>query len=263
MRPVLDRRAQRVLRRLPVTTVYSALELLLLGLLAVQVARLIYAIVTPVGPVGDWRPTPPAAPASPAVLGTFDPFFRLSDSAGPVVVTSLNLKLFGVRSDQASGRGSAIIGLPDGTQASFAVGEEIVSGVTLKAVAFDNVTIARGGTEEQIFLDQSSPATTVAPGPASAITAAPPPPLAGQIQAIPRMEAGAVDGVIIQPTGSGDAFRAAGLQPGDVVVAVNGTRITSADSARALGQSLAGGAAATIEVERGGRNVTLTIPGAR
>ena len=73
-------------------------------------------------------------------------------------MTSLNLKLYGVREDRATGRGAAIIALPDGRQLSFAVGEEIMPGVTLTAVGFDNVTISRGGAAEQIFLDQSGPA---------------------------------------------------------------------------------------------------------
>ena len=67
-------------------------------------------------------------------------------AAGPTVVTSLNLKLYGVREDRATGRGSAIIALPDGRQMSFAVGEEVMPGVTLTAVGFDNVTISRNGT---------------------------------------------------------------------------------------------------------------------
>src|SRR5687767_13318347 len=89
---------------------WTLLEAALLALIAVQTARLIWTAVTPVGPLGDWRPAglPPAA-ASAAALGDFDPFFRLSGSGGTVTVTSLNLKLFGIRQDQASGQGSAII----------------------------------------------------------------------------------------------------------------------------------------------------------
>ena len=37
-------------------------------------------------------------------------------------------------------------------------------GVVLESVAFDNVTIDRGGTSEQIFLDQSTPAPAPPPG---------------------------------------------------------------------------------------------------
>jgi general secretion pathway protein C len=166
MRLALDPRSRRLLRRVPRTTVYSALELVLLSLLAMQCARLVWTIVTPVDPIGDWK-APSALrvplPGSQALLGGFDPFFRLSDGNAPLVVTSLNLKLFGVREDRASGRGSAIIATPEGQQRSFAVGEEIVPGVTLVSVGFDSVTISRGGAQEQLFLDQSATTPVVAP----------------------------------------------------------------------------------------------------
>ena len=127
---------------------YSAGELLLLAGLAAQTARLLYAIVTPVGPLGDWRPAQLVIPVDPAaLLASFDPFFRVSGAggSGPAVVTSLPLKLFGIRLNEATARGSAIIAGPDGLQRSVDVGEEIVPGVTLKAVAFDHVTVSRGG----------------------------------------------------------------------------------------------------------------------
>jgi general secretion pathway protein C len=165
---------------MPHTTAYSALELILLSLLAMQCARLVWTIVTPVDPIGDWKAASALRPAaaSPSLLGSFDPFFRLSGDNAPVVVTSLNLKLFGVREDRASGRGSAIISTPDGQQKSFAVGEEIVPGVTLVAVGSDSVTISRSGTQEQLFLDQSTPAGTTsspATGTAPPVIVAPPP----------------------------------------------------------------------------------------
>ena len=183
MRLALDPRARRLLRRMPRTTVYSALELVLLSLLAMQCARLVWTIATPVDPVGDWQAASALrpAPASSGLLGSFDPFFRLSGDNSPLVVTSLNLKLFGVREDRASGRGSAIISTPDGRQRSFAVGEEIVPGVTLVAVGPDSVTINRSGTQEQLFLDQSTPAPTAptgappAPAPAQPVVVVPPP----------------------------------------------------------------------------------------
>ena len=109
MRLALDPRARRLLRRLPRNTVYSAMELILLSLLAVQCARLVWTLVAPLGPVGDWKAGSalrPVTPGASAVLSDFDPFFRLSGGGGaPVMVTSLNLKLFGVREDRASGRG--------------------------------------------------------------------------------------------------------------------------------------------------------------
>ncbi|ARS26474.1 type II secretion system protein N [Sphingomonas sp. KC8] len=271
-----DRRAQRLLRRLPRYTAYNVAEIILIGLLAIQGARLIYAAVTPVGPVGEWRADDQGATpvAAVSILGTFDPFFRLSDANGPVVVTALDIKLFGTRADQASGRGSAIIGLPDGTQASFAVGDEILPGVMLKAVSFDSITVTRGGSDELVYLDQSTPVETVAAGaptgtgpglagipPGLAIAGAPPPPLAlmDETQATPRVQGGAVTGIVLQPKGGGNAFRAAGLLPGDVLVSVGGQAVADAAAAGQLQSRLAQGGEVAVEVERGGRIVALRV----
>ncbi|MFN3945441.1 MAG: type II secretion system protein N [Allosphingosinicella sp.] len=257
--------AGRLLRRLPRTTAFSLVELLLLTLLAYQCARLLWALVTPIGPVGDWKAASRIGPPATAALGDFDPFFRLSGAAGPAVVTSLDLKLYGVREDRASGRGSAIIGSADGAQSSYAVGDEIMPGVTLAAVGFDHVTISRGGVLEQIYLDQSPEAEVVATEPAAAPAtdlAAPPaqaeaaPAPGGRpINFRPRQSGGRVTGILVAPGGDGSAFRAAGFQPGDVIVAVNGRRIESADQLRALGA----GGELNILVERAGTAVPLRV----
>ncbi|HEX8578810.1 MAG TPA: type II secretion system protein N [Allosphingosinicella sp.] len=280
MRLALDSHRQLLLRRVPRTNVYTLAELGLLSLLAVQCARLVWAFATPLGPVGDWRPAQvQTAQPGTALLGSFDPFFRLT-GGGPVVVTSLSLKLFGVRQDEASGRGSAIIALPDGTQRSFAVGDEIMPGVKLEAVAFDNVTIARGGASEQLFMDQSKPAQAAGTTPVPAPVAVPnapapapaqplpvvtvptvrvPPPLANQISFQPRLNGSQVTGVTLSPQNGGAAFRAAGLQPGDVLIAVNGQRITSAEQLGALRDQLSGARGASVQVERGGRVTRIQL----
>lgn len=248
---------------------FGIVEYGLIALVAVQAARLIWALATPLGPLGDWRPpaalnTPPPAGA----LGAFDPFFRLAETSGPAVVTGLNLQLFGVREDRATGRGSAIIGLPDGSQRSFAVGEELIPGVTLAEVGFDSVTIDRAGTREQIFLDQSQPAPAANPQgqsgqppapaatvPAPTATAAP---AAMPLQFAPRMTDNQVNGLLVSPGGDGGrAFRAAGFQPGDAIVAVNGQRVVSAQQAEAMLRAAGGGA--TLTVDRGGRNVQISV----
>lgn len=252
-------------------SLYSLAELTLIALIAVQLARFFWLLVTPLGPIGEWRPPALlAAPPATARLGDFDPFFRLAGAGGPVAVTALNLRLFGVREDQATGRGSAIIALPDGTQSSYGVGEEIMPGVTLTAVAADNVTISRNGVMEQLFLDQSTPApgatpappqpgTTpaaqpmvVAPAPAPAPGLAPPP-----IQLQPRVSDNQITGLAVSPGGDGQAFRAAGFAAGDVITSVNGQRVTSAEQALALVRQAGGQAAVTVD--RGGRQVSLTV----
>jgi general secretion pathway protein C len=186
--PQQGRVRRLVVRRLPRTNVYSIAELLLLVLLAVQAARLVYTLVTPVGPIGAWQP-PGAARSSPVLsadLAAFDPFFRLAPASGaPAVVTSLSLQLFGVREDRATGRGSAIVATPDGTQRSYLVGEEIMPGVTLVSVGFDNVTISRGGAREQLFLHQpGAPGNTNIPAPASPVVTVSPPGRPAQLPVI-------------------------------------------------------------------------------
>lgn len=155
-----DRRAIGLLRQLPRRYAYSGLEVALLTLLALQLARLVWAVLTPVAPLGDWRPaaTVAAAPTEAPVMRDFDAFFRSSADSGPVAVTSLALTLLGTRVDTVSGRGSAIID-SNGVQSSFLVGEEVMPGVRLAAVDFDNVTVDRSGTREKLYLDQSAPAT--------------------------------------------------------------------------------------------------------
>lgn len=258
---------------------WTLLEIALLALVALQCARLIWTALTPVGPLGGWQSTAAVRTDSPdAILGTFDPFFRLSGAAGPVTVTSLNLKLFGIRQDQASGRGSAIIAASDGQQRSVGVGEEIEPGVTLKSVDFDSVTISRGGADEQLFMDQSQAPATVTPTAPSAPSAPAPPvvnpsssvepggppvppsrPQPTEVSAVPRMNGTQLTGVTVQPRGNGEGFRALGLAPGDVVIAVNGRRIRSAEQAQGMTAELAS-ARVSLQVERDGR-VLLLRPG--
>lgn len=159
-----DQRAAKLLRQLPQRYAYTGAELLVLTLLAFQLARLSWAVLTPVEPLGDWRPATgtPAAPAEAAVMRDFDAFFRTTADTGPVAITSLNLNLLGTRVDTVSGRGSAIID-SNGVQASFLVGEEVMPGVRLEAVDFDNVTITRSGAREKLYLDQSASAPAATP----------------------------------------------------------------------------------------------------
>ncbi len=277
MRLKFDARARAILRRLPVVNVYSFAELLLLAGLAAQCARLAWAIATPVAPLGDWRPAEPTVPGSPGdILRGFDPFFRISGAQQPATVTALNLKLFGTRIDEAMGRGSAIIAGPDNVQKSISVGEEVAPGAVLKSVAFDHVTIERGGVPEDLFLDQSggAPAApdTVDDTLADTETAAP---LTGSTPAsakgitmqqfqsdigfVPRIDGGRVSGLTVRSQGSGNAFRAAGLRDGDVVTALGGKPVTSPNDIQSAVAGFANGGTVPITVERGGQTLSLSV----
>lgn len=268
------------MRRLPPISLQTGIELGLILLIVVQLARLVWLAVTPLGPIGDYRGAPSTDSATaPTALAGFDPFFRMT-TGGPVVVTSLTLKLHGVREDRATGRGSAIIALPNGTQSSYAVGDEIVPGVTLAAVGSDSVTINRNGASEQVFLDQSQSAAPAVTAPPT-VTRPPPPGqaqspirmpvpantpaprrISGAAEPAPRFQArqsnGRVNGISVNAAGDGGhALRAIGFVEGDVIVSVNGQRVTSMEQARALARR--SGGESTIIVNRGGRAVPLRV----
>ena len=265
----LDARARRILRRLPVVNVYSLAELLLIAALSVQSARLLWALVTPVSPLGDWRPADVVVPGRPAdILAGFDPFFRLEAQQGPATVTSLQLTLFGIRVNEASGGGSAIVAGPDAVQKSVAVGEEIQPGVVLKSVSFDHITIARGAADEDLFMVQSdapppSPdAIQPSPGgnaPASAGTGIQIGQLKSEIGFIPRIDNGRVSGLVVRPQGTGVAFRQAGLREGDVLTSIGGRPVSGPDDLDRIATDFAKGGNIPVTVERGSETLPLAI----
>jgi general secretion pathway protein C len=128
----------------------------------VVAARGLWLAITPAGPLGV--PAPAAAVAAPPALALAgsDPFFPQGQAAADAV-SGLDLALLGTRVDAASGRGSAIIATPDGKQLSFGVGDEIMPGVRLVAVAFESVTLDRSGAREQLYIDQSGGEADAAP----------------------------------------------------------------------------------------------------
>lgn len=233
-------------------------EIMLLALVAWQFARLFWTAVTPATPIGNWQPAPAPARLDRSLLGSFDPFFR-EVVAEDGAVSSLALVLSGTRVDIVSGRGSAIIASADGVQTSFSVGETIEPGVTLKSVGFDSVTIDRGGTIEKLFIDQSAGVSPVTPALATSATASQTGTrLAADVNVSPRLLGTTLTGYVLTPKGSGAAFAAAGLQPGDVLVSVDGATVTSLKDVAGLTQQLEAGGI-DITVERSGRPVTLRI----
>ena len=229
-------------------------EGLVLAGVGLAAARLIWLAAMPAGPVGEWPGQQAAAPLL-AVLPAVDPFNKGGAAAGEAVVSDLDLVLAGTRVDGASGRGSAIIAAADGVHQSFAVGDEVIPGVRLVAVAFDSVTLARDGVNETLFLDQSSGPAPVVPADGAAPAR---PRLLADLALVPRLEGTRVTGFILNPKGSGQAFAAAGLQASDVLVAVDGQSVAQTRDPAMLAQRLDGGGA-QVTIERGGKPMTFRI----
>ncbi len=267
-RGLLQKAADSLVLALRRVTPADAIVAVALIFATIQAARMFWAVMTPIAPIGDWRPSPVnVVPASErgALFGGFDPFFRtaqtMSDSD---VVTSLPLTLFGIRTNEASGGGSAIIAGADGVQNSWSVGETIMPGATLHAVAFDHVVISNNGVLEKLYIDQSVPAENVTPdtlAPTPELTSEPTAKLNAQTlqQSIglnPRNEGGKVTGLVVSAKDDGTMLSAAGLQKGDVITSVNGRPVSAAAE---LASQLRPGARLTLEIERGAQKLPVAL----
>jgi general secretion pathway protein C len=255
-------------------SVATAVDVFLILAVAGASVVVLWAMIRPLGPVGRWQAARTVAvPADPNLLTRFDPFFRDGGSAGAAAVTSLPLKLFGIRLDQAMGRGSAIIATPEGVQSSYGVGEEIVPGVKLKSVAFDHVVLERGGVEEQLFIDQSvaapvagTPGAPVTPAPSGAPAASAqttPQALAEGIAFTPRADKSAAPGLIVAPKGSGTLFAQTGLVQGDVVTQINGQPVREASDIADAVVRVPPGGRLTFMIERNGTTMNVSAGGAK
>lgn len=186
------------------------------------------------------------------------------------------MRLYGLRSDGAGG-GSAIIGLADGRQVSVGVGEEVEPGLVLRGVGADHVTLARGASVSRLIFSDvplgvapvppppPGPQTvtpTPAPAPAPAMAAGAsvdPARLMTQAGLRPRMRGARLDGFTVSGSGDPAVLRAAGLQAGDVILAVNGQALDSLERIAALRGQLANSSGAELRIERDGQVQTSTL----
>lgn len=269
--PLHEPMRDRLVARLP-----AALEMAVLALLALQAARLIWLAVTPLGPVGGGEVAAPAREPM-ASLPTADVFFRSTAStAGPASLEALGLRLFGVRSDGTRGGGGAILATSDGAQAAFRTGDEVARGVVLASVGADHAILASGGQRHRIDLPHDTAGSGIA-APAGAAAALPTgvePQSAAQAGAaavdprqllaeagLRRTETDGVAGYRVIPRGDGALLRQAGLQPGDLLLSINGQPLTP-ERLGALNDELSDGGPAVIAFRRDGqtRSVSLQAP---
>ena len=262
--------------------VRTGVEIALAAALAVQLGQLVWIAVEPrdVTPAPPNRPATP--PADPSVFQRFDAFFRTGGQSSMAEATSAGsgqMRLYGVRAGGPGG-GSAIIGLADGRQISVGMGEEIEPGLILQGVAADHVTVARGPSLSRLTFSDipvgvappppppPGPQTVTPPsGPAPAAAAAGPSTAAevdparliAQAGLRPRMRGLRLDGFTVSGGGDGTALRAAGLRPGDVILAVNGQPLDSPQRIAGLRGQLTDSPSAELRYERDGAVRTTTI----
>ncbi|MEG2314237.1 MAG: type II secretion system protein N [Brevundimonas sp.] len=240
---------------------------LLVALVAtfVQLARALWVFVEP-EPQNAAAIEPVALDM--AVLNLVDPFFAEGQAAVEATNDNGGFNLFGVSAD-GSGGGSAIIGLPDGTQVSVAAGEEVTSGAVLKTVNPDHVIVAMNGrflrvgfpempVEQTQASQEETPAADAEQAPAQAALVDPTK-LVAEAGLRPKLEGLSIKGLQVSASENATQLTAAGLQDGDIILSVNGTALTSPQAMSTLRQRLSNAATAEISYERGGQRRMTSI----
>ncbi|WP_115510428.1 type II secretion system protein N [Xanthomonas arboricola] len=246
----------------------SALACVLLALLALQCARVVWVVITPIGPLGTAEAATAAGADVPALRR--DVFYRsVPESSSDGVV------LHGVRAGGT--QAAAFLSNGDGRQGAYRIGDGVVAGVTVQAIASDHVLLRTGSGVRRLALVEST-ASAAATSPAATTTAAvggAPAVTSNVGTAAGTATAAAVDpqqllttaglrasedgsGFTVMPRGDGALLRQAGLAPGDVLTQLNG-RTLDAEHLRELQDELRDGQAATLTYRRDGQTHTMTL----
>jgi len=267
--------------------------LLLAMLIAWQLASLVWQWV-PVPESARWAPAPaapdlnppkPVASSDTLVSAHLFGEYRASAAGDAASLanapdTQLNFTLLGILAGSSDAESLALIAPEGGDEAPFRIGDDVSPGVTLQAIFPDRVILARGGRLETLRLDKDAPSNAgilnaaAASGDTEGTPAAAemlsqireqvmsdPSKAASFIRVQPIAGESGVRGYRVYPGPERAAFTAAGLKPGDVVTAINGTPLNDPGTALQLLQSLSGASAVSLAVERNGavQSVNLSL----
>jgi general secretion pathway protein C len=273
-----------------------AVELSLVVVLALFGARLVWVIASPSDSVAKYTERPLPSPmrgtsstlaisTDRSVLISENPFDQGESEliVQDVPETSLNLQLDGLRmSTEGGGAGNAIIRTPNGIGTNYRLGDQILPGVTLQRILSDRVIINRDGADEtlmlggrgaglsvisddsQIITDGGTAETAIGTNAESQKAAevagrlTGPDQLFGAINAGPVMTNGSLIGYRLNPIGSADIMRQAGLEPGDVLLQINGTSVVNLDMTDVIDR-ISAVQTAVLEVNRNGSQRTVRL----
>lgn len=194
--------------------------------------------------------------------------------------TTLSWVLKGVLSDRDPERSSAILSPQGQPEKLYRVGASLPGNVRLEQILSDRVILARDGKLETLRLKRDSAATSSKKAPsrpkpgASNATLTPdggvatidreawandPQRFLEVISASPVMQDGEMYGLEVNPGRQAAEFEAAGLMPGDVILAVEGTPVSEIQDYRDILQELGGSSSVSVSLERDGQPTEITI----
>ncbi len=253
--------------------------LVLVVVIAAQLAALLWRTLGS-GDDADVAPIPVDAGAAPVVdlpaIVNAHLFGIAKDSGDPsdAPATSANLALAGTLAGTDPSTGWAIIGATGQPARVYATGSALPGGTRLVAVYPDRVILDRGGARESLILPRLSG------GAGGAVSANYAPPVdqggltpddmvrqvMGQETTVnellrpqPVYAGGQLRGFRVYPGRDRTLFARTGLQPGDLVTAINGAALDDPqrglETLRGIGQ----GAAVTLTIDRNGQQQQLSI----
>lgn len=246
-------------------------EVAVVALLALQCARLLWLLLPP-APLGT-IPDGGAGLMAPRLERLSIDAFHPGAATGAIADTS-GLRLYATRGGAAGG--SAIVADRDGSQRSYAVGDEVAPGVVLAAVHADHAILESAGRRTELRFPvatasnrppaTAAPVATRAPAATTTLATDASPPVIDPAQLLAEAglrpvddgDGGSEAGYTVIPRGDGAILRQAGLQAGDVLLSVNGQALTPERYAE-LGDSLAGAATITLTYRRDGQVRTATL----
>ena len=267
--------------------------LLLLLLLAQQLASLLWTVI-PLPKSTAWSPAPgflaPAAgkPAfSVDALAGSHVFGQYQASASTASLanapdTQLNFTLLGILAGSSEAESRALIAKDSANEAAYAIGDDVASGVNLQAIFLDRVILSRNGRLETLRLDKDAPSNAPvfnvsgngaepqegSPAAAEMLSAikeqvvSDPSKAANFIRVQPITGDGGLKGYRVYPGPERAAFNAAGLKPGDVVTAINGTALNDPAQALQLLQSLSQAGGMSLTIDRNGVSQSVNVSAA-
>ncbi len=188
--------------------------------------------------------------------------------------STADLTLAGTIATENPQRGKAIIGNP-GQAKVYSVGQQ-VGGATLRWVYLDHVILDRNGSLETLALPRahlagespavarSAPPGSAAGSPAALPAPASQPPEGPVIDKIVDSETsnnglGEFLGIRVLPADNRATFYESGLKEGDIVVAVNGTKLADAAHAQEMWRQVSSGSTVTVMRSGKAQEVTLNL----
>jgi general secretion pathway protein C len=250
----------------------------LVVVLAAQAASLLWRLLSPADDAASGLPTveiaaAPAVDLTSIVNGHLFGIAAVAGDPSAAPATTANLVLAGTLAGSDPEQGWAIIGASAQAARVYAVGAALPGGSRLAAVYPDRVILERNGARESLSLPRLSGAAGPVPvayngGNAQGVSLAEgvrqllaqDPAAANEImRPQPVFAGGQLRGYRVYPGRNRTQFARLGLQPGDLVIAVNGAELTDPNRGLEILRGVGQGTAVNLTIDRNGQQQQLTV----